>query len=248
MIYVTSDLHGCSLARFQDMLESVGFQKEDELIVLGDVIDRNGDGGIGLLLWITEQPNVRMILGNHEAMMLSCEFLFGEVTEEDLAFLNTEQMMLYVNWLRNGAKFTIESLKKLLTEDHERFEALWEYLTETPLFEILKVNGQVYLLTHSGLENFDPDKEPDEYGDDELLWNRPKITDRYYDNVTVIMGHTPTKYLDPESNGRMIRTPTWLDIDVGAADGRPPMILRLDDMKEFYFREEDGRTVPVKEE
>lgn len=239
MIYVTSDLHGCSRERFRLLLEKAGFREEDELYILGDVIDRNGDGGIDLLLWITEQPNVRMLLGNHEAMMLSCGFLFEKITDESLNGLNTEQMMLYMNWLRNGAKCTMSSLKKLREEDRERFEALWDYLLETPLYEILKIGDRVFLMTHSGFENFSPDKEPDEYTDDELLWNRPKLTDRYFDNVTVIMGHTPTKYLDPDSAGRMIRTDTWLDIDVGGAEGKPPMLLRLDDMKEFYFTEDE---------
>ena len=83
MIYVTSDLHGYPLADFQRLLKKAGFTHRDELIVLGDVIDRNGDGGIETLLWMTQQINVRMILGNHEAMMLACSFLL-ETPEEPL--------------------------------------------------------------------------------------------------------------------------------------------------------------------
>ena len=48
MIYATSDLHGFSLERFQNLLDHAGFSDNDYLFVLGDVIDRNGDGGIGL--------------------------------------------------------------------------------------------------------------------------------------------------------------------------------------------------------
>lgn len=239
MIYVTSDLHGCSRERFLKMLERIGFGEQDELFVLGDVIDRNGDGGIGLLSWITGQPNVWMILGNHEAMMLSCDFLFREVTEENADSLTYEQISLYLNWIRNGGQPTIESLKKLMKEDRESFDGLWTYLAELPLYQILKVEDRVFFMTHSGLDHFSPDREADDYSDDDLLWNRPQLTDHYYDGITVLMGHTPTGYLAPDCDGKMIRTRTWIDIDIGAADGRPPMFLRLNDMKEFYFSEEE---------
>ena len=52
MIFVTSDLHGYPLKRFQRLLDEAGFTEDDELYVLGDVIDRHGDGGVETLLWI----------------------------------------------------------------------------------------------------------------------------------------------------------------------------------------------------
>ena len=51
MIYATSDLHGYSLESFLRLLEKAGFGDSDVLYVLGDVIDRNGDGGIAMLRW-----------------------------------------------------------------------------------------------------------------------------------------------------------------------------------------------------
>lgn len=52
MIYVTSDLHGYPLSDCLRLLDSAHFSDEDDLIILGDVIDRNGDGGIGTLRWM----------------------------------------------------------------------------------------------------------------------------------------------------------------------------------------------------
>ena len=72
MIYVTSDLHGYPLEKFRSMLDSVGFSQKDFLYILGDVIDRGADG-ISLLRWIMLQPNVELLLGNHEAMMLASD-------------------------------------------------------------------------------------------------------------------------------------------------------------------------------
>ena len=70
MIYVSSGLHGYPLPDFLRLLDQARFSDADDLIVPGDVIDRNGDGGIAMLRRMLQQVNVRMILGNHEAMLL----------------------------------------------------------------------------------------------------------------------------------------------------------------------------------
>ena len=49
-------------------------------LFLGDIIDRQNDGGV--LIWLSEQPNTQLIFGNHEAMLLSCDFVFNEITEK----------------------------------------------------------------------------------------------------------------------------------------------------------------------
>ncbi len=72
--------HGYSLEKFKDFLDKVGLRDEDFLYILGDVIDRGHDG-VKILKWLMLQPNVELLLGNHEAMMLACDFLFDEITE-----------------------------------------------------------------------------------------------------------------------------------------------------------------------
>lgn len=49
MIYVISDLHGYPLAKFKKLLEKAAFSNNDFLYLLGDCIDRNGDGGVEML-------------------------------------------------------------------------------------------------------------------------------------------------------------------------------------------------------
>ena len=66
--YVLSDIHG-EKDRFEAMLETIGFSQEDTLYILGDVVDRGPDG-ISILRRIMNMPNVYMLLGNHEDMML----------------------------------------------------------------------------------------------------------------------------------------------------------------------------------
>ena len=235
MTFVSSDLHGYPADGFWRLLEAAGFSDADELIILGDVIDRNGDGGIAFLCWLAMRPNARLIMGNHEAMLLSCRFLFDVITEQSVEALDKSSVSLLANWLSNGAEPTIQALRALFHEDAESALGLIEYLEDAPLFEIVPAGGRRYLLTHAGLGNFSAEKPLEAYKPEELLWHRPALTDEYFPDMTTVFGHTPTQYYGAEYKGRMLRTPTWLNIDTGAAGGGKPMLLRLDDEREFYL-------------
>lgn len=233
MVYVTSDLHGYPPEAFMKLLDRAGFTGDDFLFVLGDVIDR-GEYGAELLLWLTEQPNVQLILGNHEAMLASCSFLFEEVTEKSLAKLTVDQMRLLETWVDNGALPTIAGLRKILRQDALLVEGILDYLQDAPLYECVEAGGNRFILVHSGLGNFHPNRPLDKYMPDELLWERPTPDTVYFPDATVIFGHTPTEFFGEQYRGRAIKTESWICIDTGAAMGNSPMILRLDDGKEFY--------------
>lgn len=234
MIYVTSDLHGIHPDKFQDFLDRCGFTDGDFLFILGDVIDR-GEHGIPLLLWLTQQSNMQLILGNHEAFLLGCQFLFDEVTEETQEVLGEEELRMLKNWLRNGGSPTILGLQSLFNRDPESVYGIVDYLKDAPLWEQAEAGGRNFILVHGGLGNFHPDKSMDSYTPHDLLWERPDISCRYYSDTTVIFGHTPTEFYGPEYKGRALHTDSWICIDTGAACGGSPMLLRLDDMREFYM-------------
>lgn len=215
------------------LLDRAGFTGDDFLFVLGDVIDR-GEYGAELLLWLTEQPNVQLILGNHEAMLASCSFLFEEVTEKSLAKLTVDQMRLLETWADNGALPTIAGLRKILRQDALLVEGILDYLQDAPLYECVEAGGNRFILVHSGLGNFHPNRPLDKYMPDELLRERPTPDTVYFPDATVIFGHTPTEFFGEQYRGRAIKTESWICIDTGAAMGNSPMILRLDDGKEFY--------------
>ena len=233
MIYVTSDLHGYPLNLFLDLLNDAGFGKDDYLFVLGDVIDR-GAQGAELLRWMAEQPNVQLILGNHEAMLLSCDFLFESVTDKSLSKLDVEKMNLLNAWLSNGATPTLAGLRKILKEEPDVMDGILDYLRDAPLYDIVDVGNNKYILVHAGLENYHPSRPLDCYTPDDLLWARPTLDTQYFDDAVVIFGHTPTEFLGEQYRGKAIKTKSWICIDTGAATGNKPMLLRLDDMKEFY--------------
>jgi len=233
MIYVTSDLHGCEPAVFLDLLKQAGFSQEDYLFILGDVIDR-GKHGLYWLRWLTEQTNVQLILGNHEAMLLSCRYLFDPVTEESLDRLDVEKLQLLQQWQYNGAAPTLKAMRKLLKTEPDILEGILDYLQDCPLYETIHTGGRDYLLVHAGLEDYIPGKALEDYAPHDLLWARPSPDTQYAEDATVIFGHTPTQFLDPQARGKAIFTPSWICIDTGAACGGKPMLLRLDDLATFY--------------
>ena len=232
--YAISDLHGYPLEKLKALLDRVGFSDEDTLYVIGDVIDRNGDGGVDLLRWIMAQPNVEFILGNHEDMLLNCAFLFDEITDERIAGLSPDSLKHYDRWMRNGGGVTLESLRKLMREEPGEFGDLMQFLKDSPAYGADTVNGRDFLLIHGGWTDFSPEKKITDYNYYDVLWERPKLTDEYFDDIITVFGHTPTLYYGDEYAGRVIKTRTWINIDVGCSQGYPPALLRLNDLEVYY--------------
>lgn len=187
-------------------------------------------GYAGLRVYDERSEHIIIVFQQPIIINLACDFLFEEVTEENAAKLTQEQLDRMYHWIDNGGNLTIDSLTELTVPERM---AILEYLRGRPLFERFALHGRQFLLTHSGLGHFDREKPPEAYEPDDLLWNRPRLTDRYYDDVMTVFGHTPTWFYGEEHAGRIIVTETWTDIDAGAGYGYPPVLLRLDDMKQF---------------
>ena len=103
MIYVTSDIHGRKEC-LKKLLEYVSFYDDEDnwLYILGDVIDRNNNGGVDILKWLLFQPNVQLILGNHEQMLLSNRWVFQEINEKSINDLDNKKIDLLSLWESNG--------------------------------------------------------------------------------------------------------------------------------------------------
>ena len=105
MTYVLSDIHG-NLRRFESIMAQINLQPDDTLYVLGDVIDRYPDG-IKILRRIMQMPNAKMLIGNHEYMMLKAIGHCKDAAEEKE---NTNWRQRKI-WYRNGGMVTHEQLK-----------------------------------------------------------------------------------------------------------------------------------------
>ena len=230
MYYVISDLHGYPHERFLQLLEKASFGAKDFLYILGDVVDRNGDGGIETLKWLLYQPNAQLIMGNHEAMLLACSFVIDEISDDFDEQMTYEKVDMLERYMADGGDITLKALQK---EPKEVQEDIMDYLRDCPLYETLKIGPREIILVHSGIDNFEPSKHIEDYEPEDLLWAWPELTDRYYSRILTVFGHTPTLAYGEEYADKIIKTDTWMDIDMGAGFGHEPVLLRLDDMKEF---------------
>ena len=182
-IYVTSDLHGLELKKLKVLLKKVKFNADDWLYILGDVVDGQNDGGVEILVWLLEQYNVQLILGNHEAMLLANEFVFNEITEDSIKNIDAEKLEFLNMYLSNGGDVTLKNLKILKASDNETFSSVFEYLKDCPVYETVSAGGNDFLLCHSGIDNFEKTKKLSQYSADDFIWAWPEITDEYYDDI-----------------------------------------------------------------
>lgn len=178
-IYVMSDLHG-ELEMFEKMLEKIKFDKNDRLIILGDILDR-GDKPITLLRKIIETPNIEMIMGNHERM-----FLDYITSNEKFRILNRQLYM------KNGGYTTLKEYNSL--DELSKIQVI-EYLNNLPLYKII----DNYILVHSGVnmlgmsDSLDIEENMSMQIEEDLLWSREGFYNcKAINNHTVIFGHTPT--------------------------------------------------------
>ena len=232
MIYVMSDLNG-EYEKYKAMLDKIQLRDEDTLFVLGDVIDR-GNQGIRILLDMMNRENVCPISGNHEYMASCCfGWLKNGITQENMNKLKDEQVQDLADWMANGAYPTIRELT-LLSRDEQ--DAVFEYVLNFPLYEVVYVKQQKYILVHAGLGNFNPLKELSDYTIDELVWQRPKLEKRLFDNLEtfVVCGHTPTPLICGEA--KIYHYHQQIFIDCGASfQGGKLGCLCLDTMEEYYI-------------
>ena len=215
MVYIMSDIHGRK-DRFDDVLRQIKLTKNDTLYILGDVIDRNPDG-ITILKYIMHKPNIKMLLGNHEYMMLN-------------ALQNEEDIPL---WYRNGGLITHKRWKKQRIAAREK---IVEFINALPLTAELEMNGIKYHLVHGKypkaemIENITAEELKKA-----IIWSRVHPGETGPEDAVVIFGHTPTIYYQEYDPMQIWYRKNLIGIDCGAAypEGRLAC-LRLDDMKEFY--------------
>lgn len=220
MTYAISDIHG-RFDKYSAMLEKINFGEDDMLYVLGDIIDRY-DEGLKILLDMINRPNIRIIMGNHEAMMLDTLLGFEQINESSI-----EKMAL---WVLNGGEPTLTAFLK--TERNDRIDIL-SYLEKMSFYAEISVGENDFVLLHGGLEGFSPERPLDSYSRDEIVWAEPDFERGYFTDKFTIIGHTPTETVCGEH--KIFRKEKLVDIDCGIAFESDKLgCLRLEDFCEFY--------------
>lgn len=231
MIYVMSDLHG-EYGRYKQMLEKIAFSENDELYVLGDVVDR-GPEPVRLLQDLASRDNVFLIMGNHEAM--ACHVLRKlntEITAENAeTHIDLQLMEAILQWQRNGGDVTMKQFRALAAD--ERADLL-DYMEDAPWYEAVDAGERTFILVHSGLGHYEHGKRLSQYTFEELAWMRPDYERRYVQepSVFIVSGHTPT--LAVTGRPEIHHSQNNILIDCGAAFGGKLACLCLNTMEEYY--------------
>ena len=252
--YVISDIHS-HFDVFKRFLDDIN--PEDKVYFLGDAVDKGPDG-IKVLKFIKDNPNIQMVMGNHELMMLNYltaeNDFYDEMNNDTLDYM-TKYMLEHNSkiWLDNNYGWsTLEDFKKLQKDEQKE---ILQFLYDLPLVLRIDVNNKNFILVHSV-----PYKIP-EYTPGAILYNENPLVaetfvwerepNTFIDNSIVITGHTITYHYnkrdgehfkiyksdyEDEETGEDV--PFWYDIDCGLAanmDESCLCALCLDDLSVKYY-------------
>ena len=215
--YVISDIHG-QFDALMKMVDKIDFRYDDELYILGDVIDR-GLKSIECINWVMAQDNVLTLLGNHE-------------------------LIFYDNYIHNAPALynTLTQVRESLSNLEQKEIVKW--IENMPECKLITVNDKRFYLNHTQIAS--PGYFKEELSE-RMFPDYLRYKD-YYNitckDIICIHGHIPTiqmrrwnKQCDDFTIWKN-KNKTIIDVDCGAGypeDGGMLGCLRLNDMKEFYI-------------
>ncbi|MBR0355676.1 MAG: metallophosphoesterase [Oscillospiraceae bacterium] len=185
-ILAVSDIHG-NLPYLRGLLERAAFGADDELIVVGDFLEKGPESlnTLRYLMALSKQGNCHLLLGNCDSW--NDIFLFPEEADEQvLHYIVTKKVGLL--WeMCNAAgvdPFEIESFTAVKQLLRLRFPAEWAFLEKLPH----AIETEHYIFAHAAV---DPDKPLRAHSAEELtrcdaFLRQGRRFDRW-----VIVGHWP---------------------------------------------------------
>ena len=135
--YSISDLHG-QYDIFEKLLDIIHFSDDDFLYVLGGAIDRGPDG-VKILQTIMNAPNMDLLIGNHEFLMLNAIAQDGSVDE-----LPGRDVSLWLDF--NGGQITYDHYCELSLEERK---SLLAWLKTRAFTTLVSIGVKTFCLTHS---------------------------------------------------------------------------------------------------
>lgn len=203
-LYAIGDVHG-QLHMLEALVERVPFREEDEIVFLGDLIDRGQDSrGVVefLLAFGREYPKTVFLRGNHEDMLL-----------DHLAGGGRYAPGVY---LMNGGRETLEGYGRSpegglrLPPAHREFFGALRWMHES----------RGFIFVHAGLR---PGVPLDRQDPMDMVWIREEFLRARHDfGKPVVFGHTPDWEIKNE-------LPLFLGIDTRAVAGGCLTCARLAD-------------------
>ncbi|MFS0788046.1 metallophosphoesterase family protein [Shouchella sp. 1P09AA] len=223
-VFVVGDIHGC----YDELIELLQHwdKKKDQLIFLGDYIDRGKDSRkvVELVQRLVNEQWAIALKGNHEDMFIN--------------WLNEWQTERFI---RNGGKETIHSFLGTSDEIDERraiaetFPQIIHFLKQLPLY----YEWGNYLFVHAGIN---PERaEWKENTSHDFLWIRDEFHQQANPtNKTIIFGHTPVQMLhsEPHATPWYSECETKIGMDGGLVFGGKLLALRINQSGAFTWFEQ----------
>ncbi|WP_336759744.1 metallophosphoesterase family protein [Paenibacillus sp. USHLN196] len=242
---VISDIHGC-YDEFNALLKRVDYNPmQDELILLGDYVDRGPSSKQVLeqIMQLQQEHQIIVIKGNHDAMMVKA--LIHDVEDYDQ------------HWIRNGGLQTIASYLDLTFDEQQmdwnayteakqwirtHYEHHLRFLEQLPL--VYEIPG--YIFVHAGInpdiEDWRSQSERDFIWIRESFYSRPtRVTE------TVVFGHTPVKHLHDQRGIWFDPSGDKIGIDGGCAYGAQLNLLEISEdgsLQTFFVQREQNPEEP----
>lgn len=231
MIYVIGDIHG-NKEKYDEMLSKISPAETDAVFVLGDVIDI-GEYSIEILKDMMYRANVYPVLGEHEYMARKIFPLIynAKTIEEAKEMLGAEDKAEFDKWLSMKSEKTV---RDFLSLDDEDKESIIDYLSEFQAFEEVEAGGKTFVLTHAGIDNFEADKDLEDYEEEDFVFAETDYTKVYFKNKYLITGHTPTVAINQKFMGKVYSKNGHIALDCGAAYGGKLAAICLDALKLYY--------------
>ena len=187
VIYAIGDVHGRDdlLSQLHNDIrthhQQLHSDRDAEMVYVGDYIDRGPDSAAVMDRAMAgfDGFETTCLLGNHEAMMLDC--------------LDTDNRLVWDNWLYNGGEETLLSLGVSPRTDGGDPDELADALGPDRLTWLkslaLYYEAGPYLFVHAGIA---PNVPLELQRPKDLLWIRSRFLDSNVDHGCIVVhGHTP---------------------------------------------------------
>lgn len=175
----------------------MGWTDDDQLIALGDYVDRGPDSR-GVLEWVIQkqrQGNLIPLRGNHEAMMLMAR---------DNQSAQKAWMSSGVGGIETLFSYGMSGMPGRIVDVPESH---WFFMTNQTK---LCWETEHFFFAHAGVDSVKPLDQQDEY---RLLWQRFGLQPRHVTGKRLVCGHTEQASRQP------LLMPHGVCIDTGAYSG-----------------------------
>lgn len=209
---VIGDVHG-HYEGLMALLEAISPGQEDQVYLLGDLIDRGPDSS--QVVNFVSQSGYTCLLGNHEQLMLD-------------AFPNGRPFNPALQaWLYSGGRATVASYGDtgILLDHLDWMRTLPVYLDLDDIW-----------LVHAGVHPLLPIETQ---STQEFCWIRDEfhsISKPYFADKLIITGHTITFTLPKVTPGEVAQGCGWLDIDTGAYHPKSGWLTGFDVLNRLVYQ------------